>query len=349
MGRKGPGLLLKDIMSGDDQQIISLVKIIQTVRPDILLLNEFDTDFNSLALTEFSRALAQGETGIDYPYMFAPTGNEGQPSFLDLDGDGRMYRWSDNYGFGRFPGSEGMALLSKYPIETGTIRTFAELEWMGLVDGPIPAPPKGLLDDETLAKLRLSSRSHWDVRIILPNDEGLHVLASSPTPPVFDGEKDLNGLRNEAEIGFWVAYLDGRSFTDDTGLDAPFAGGGFVIMGDLNNDPVDGEGRNGALRRLLSHPLVYDPQPRSIGAGQSASRLQGANVLQMGETALDTVEWDADIGNMRVDYVLPSASIPVIAAEVFWPDIDDPMMEHIGEGREGASNHRLVWVDLEIR
>lgn len=115
LGRKGPGLLLKDIISSENDQILALTAIIQHMRPDILLLNEFDHDHQNLALTAFREALNHGDSGIEYPYFFAPAGNEGHPSFLDLDGDGETGEWADALGFGRFRGGEGMALLSRYP------------------------------------------------------------------------------------------------------------------------------------------------------------------------------------------------------------------------------------------
>jgi hypothetical protein len=56
----------------------------------------------------------------------------------------------------------------------------------------------------------------------------------------------LNGLRNDAEIGFWVSYLNGVKFADDAGQQAAFEGVEFVLLGDLNNDPSDGEGSKAA-------------------------------------------------------------------------------------------------------
>jgi len=190
LGRAGPGILLKDMLSGEDAQITGLVQIIQHIRPDILLLNEFDHDFRGLALAAFQQTLAHGENGIVYGYSFAPAGNAGRPSGLDLDGNGKRGEWADAVGFGRFPGSEGMALLSRLPIDLAGARSFANLDWAGQ---------------------KLSSKSHWDVPVMLQNGKRLHILASHPTPPVFDDERDLNGLRNAAEIGFWVSYLDGQA------------------------------------------------------------------------------------------------------------------------------------------
>jgi len=65
-----------------------------------------------------------------------------------------------------------------------------------------------------LSGMRLSSKSHWDVPVNTPNGP-LHIYASHPTPPVFDGPEDRNGLRNADEIRFWSLYLNGTSFTDD--------------------------------------------------------------------------------------------------------------------------------------
>lgn len=59
-----------------------------------------------------------------------------------------------------------------------------------------------------LAVLRLSSKSHWDLPDYV-GDRVVHVLAAHPTPPVFDGPEDRNGLRNADEIRFWADYVAG--------------------------------------------------------------------------------------------------------------------------------------------
>ena len=350
LGRRGPGVLLKGIMSGKDAQVAAVVAIIQRVRPDIMLLNEFDGDFTNLALDAFRGVLDSDEDAITYPYFYAPMGNEGMPSGLDLDGDGAPNEWADAFGFGRFPGSEGMALLSRFPIDTQAARQFSLLKWADFPDAVLPVNAEGgaYLPENVVSAFRLSSKSHWDVPVVLPNGQRLNILASHPTPPVFDGTENMNGLRNDAEIGFWVSYLDGSQFADDAGSEAAFSATDFVLLGDLNNDPNDGEGRKGGIHALLTHPLVSDPIQGSEGAEMAARRYGGANDTQTGNPAQDTVEWDADIGNMRVDYALPSASLIVTDSGVFWPVSDAPDGYMIAEGRDGASNHRMVWVDLLI-
>ena len=350
LGRRGPGVLLKGIMSGKDAQVLAVVAIIQRVRPDILLLNEFDADFANLALDAFRGELGSGEGAINYPYFYAPMGNEGVPSWLDLDGDGSPEEWADAFGFGRFPGSEGMALFSRFSIDVQAARSFSLLKWSDLPDAAFPMKANGAayLSENVVAALRLSSKSHWDVPVVLPNGQRVNILASHPTPPVFDGAENLNGLRNDAEIGFWVSYLDGVEFVDDAGRQAGFAATDFVLLGDLNNDPNDGEGRKGGIHALLTHPLVTDPMQGSKGAEVASLRYGGANEAHAGNPAQDSVEWDADIGNMRVDYALPSATLTVTDSGVFWPVPDEADGHMIAEGREGASNHRMVWVDLLI-
>ena len=338
LGRKGPGLLLKDIVEGDDQ-IAALVTVIQTVRPDILVMQEFDHDDRGLALAAFRDVLAAGAEGIEYPYWFAPAGNEGRPSFMDLNGDGYENDWADSLGFGKFPGGEAMAMLSRYPI--GETHTFADVLWRDVPEAELPldADGKAFLSAEVLDILPMSYRSHWDVAVEI-DGEVLHILAAHTAPPVFDGPENLNGLRNAAEIGFWVHYLDGMEFTDDAGLAAAMALP-FVLVGDYNNDPNDGEGFKASIRALLGHPLIADPLPMSTGAAVVSGQV---NAAQIGNPALDTVDWGDEIGNMRVDYVLPSRDLRVEGATVVWPDGGDPFFEAVEE----ASHHRMVWVDVNV-
>ncbi|MFK7941532.1 MAG: endonuclease/exonuclease/phosphatase family protein, partial [Paracoccaceae bacterium] len=194
---------------------------------------------------------------------------------------------------------------------------------------------------EPWAILPLSSKSHWDVTATLPNGQALHLLASHPTPPVFDGPEDRNGLRNDGEIRLWVDYINGAGWiTDDQGGKGGLPeGASFVILGDLNNDPSKGDGKKPALTAMLAHDLVQDPRPESPGA--SATGDPG-----------DTADWPetGGPGNLRVDYALPSIHQSVVGSGVFWPANDDPRAALVSDssGRRTSSDHRLVWVDLEM-
>ncbi len=305
LGRDGPGLLLKDILDAD-ADILALAEIIATVNPDILLLTGFDNDYQTQALTRFNAL-----EGLGYPFIFAPLGNAGLDSGLDINGNGRLRDWNDAWGFGRFEGAEGMALLSRFPI--ARTRSFETLLWKDF--GPEPLAPNSTSFFANWSQLRLASHSLWDIEITLPNGP-LHILAAHPTPPVFDGEEDANGLRNQAEIAFLNRYLSGEAFMDDGGINAPLPNAPVILLADLNADPTRGDSLKDALSRLLSHP-----------------RLQAM-------PAQDTVEWERT-GKMQVDYVLPDKVLTVLDTGVYWPK--DSLLVETAQTR-----HRLIWVDVTL-
>ena len=334
-------MLLRDIERGRDKQLNAVAAIIVKVAPDILLLTDFDTDHAGLAAAAFAELLAK--EGLVYPFFFAPMTNAGQPSGLDLDGDGQIVGPGDAWGFGRFPGAQSMVLLSRLPIDASAVRDFSTFPWAAL---PGADPPAGTIAASDV--MRLSYRAHWDVPVHLPSGEILHILAMHATPPVFDGPENANGRRNRDEVRFWPLFLDGqlpKTFCQP--CDPP---GLFVILGDMNADPADGEGDKQAINALLAHPLVQDPQPASRGGALAADQQGGGNHAQKGDPALDTVDWDEGRtgGNMRVDYVLPSRRLNVSDAGVFWPAPDEDGFPLIGGDGRAGSHHRLVWVDIDL-
>jgi len=345
LSRKGPGLLLRDIVRSNDAQIVNVARIIKTVRPDILLLNELDHDYENRALQAFLNVLAQpdqGVDGIDYPYFYAPPQNTGVPSGLDLNGDGKLGGPADAFGFGFFRGQYAMALISRFPINQAQAKDYSHLLWKQVPGGEMPTAADGSAfpSVQALHVMRLSSKGHWDVPVQLPDGRVLHVLASHPTPPVFDGPEDMNGKRNRDEILFWDTYI---AEVFDVKKDI------YVLAGDMNADPYDGEGSHGAIRRLMTASTLTDPMPKSTGGVVAAIAQGGANRQHKGDPALDTADWrdDPGPGNLRVDYVLPSQTLKVVGAGVFWPAPGNPEFSLIGSDGRASSDHRLVWVDLE--
>jgi hypothetical protein len=184
----------------------------------------------------------------------------------------------------------------------------------------------------------------------------VHVLASHPTPPTFDGPEDRNGTRNHDEIRFWADYVTpgaGRYIYDDEGRRGGLRPGSrFVIMGDQNADPLDGDSVNAAINQLLDSRRITDPLPTSAGAVEAARLQGGANLTHRGNPAYDTADFNDNPapGNLRADYVLPSRrGLKVIDAGVFWPVRSDPLSRLTGEFPFPTSDHRLVWVDLRVR
>ncbi|MFQ5624655.1 MAG: endonuclease/exonuclease/phosphatase family protein [Paracoccaceae bacterium] len=348
--KPGPGLLVEALRRDDDPQLRGVVNILREIRPAIVLINGFDFDFAGVAAEMFRDELAAA--GLDYPYHFAGPVNSGVQSGWDLDGDGKLAGPTDAYGFGRFPGQEGMLLLSVFPLADSGIRSFRTFRWADLPDALLPVNSDGspFPSEGAQSVMRLSSKSHWDVPVRLPGGMRLHLFASHATPPVFDGPEDMNGRRNHDEIAFWRHYVNGRAFVDDAGTGAARADEPFVILGDLNSDPADGDSLRRAVAGLLADPLVQDPSPASRGGAEAAAEQAGANRKHTGRPELDTADWDdeAGPGNLRVDYVLPSRGLPVAAAGVFWPDKADPLRALIADGGPRRTRHRLVWVDIAI-
>ncbi|KIC40326.1 endonuclease [Ruegeria sp. ANG-R] len=310
LSRDGPGLLLRDIRRGDPQ-VNAVIDVLVTNRPDIVALQGIDWDLDGLALEALAEAL--NDSGLDYPYSFAAQPNSGIETTLDLDGDGETGGPGDAQGWGRFTGQNGLAVLSRYPIETDGVRSFSEMLWRDLPGAILPteqAEPFPSAQAQTIQ--RLSSTSHWIIPIDTPGGR-INLMTFHASPPVFDGSEDRNGLRNRDEIRLWSLLLNG-----DLG---PAYSDRFVIAGDANLDPYQGEGHKSTIRGLLADPLIQDPVP--VDPAGSAS----------------TVRWKG-VGEMRVDYILPSADWRVRDAGIYWPDPPDR------ERAATASRHRLVWVEL---
>ena len=336
-----------------------IAAVIQHQRPDILLLNEFDYDAQAIAANVFQKnflAISQdNQTPISYPYYYIAPVNTGVQSGMDLDNNGKLGgdgrdRGNDAFGYGLHPGQYGMLVLSKFPIDKANIRTFQNLLWKNLPGAMIPINPvtsKPWYAPEVWARLRLSSKSHWDVPIKTPSGT-VHFLVSHPTPPVFDGPEDRNGTRNHDEIKLWAEYLNNKNtqwLCDDKNICGGLPDNArFVIAGDLNADPIDGDGVPGTMRQLLEHPRILKHNtPSSEGAVISAKTVGQANLNHQGNAAEDTGDFGPMVGNMRLDYVLPSANLHVKASGVFWLKPGDAGYQWMD-----ASDHHMVWVDAEF-
>jgi 3-phytase len=393
------GEVLARLRTGSDSQAQHLAEIIQRTRPDVLLLNEIDADPTGEVLQTFAdkylgvpQHASQSPAGpakpIKFEHQFTAPVNTGRHSGYDLDRSGAVSPTegteayaADCWGYGRYAGQYGMAILSNFPIDRDATRTFRTFRWKDMPGALIPDDPTTarLADWYPLAALEefpLSSKSHWDVPVLI-GGRRIHLLACHPTPPVYDDAEDRNGRRNHDEIRFWADYVAGSGpsayIYDDKGIrgglgavakdsrDAAAEGPtlqpqarklqstSFIILGDLNGDPFDGDGPEGVKRLLDSPPGLKYPPPESPGAQEQARLQGGANNRHQGPPEQDTCD-PADNpgpGNLRIDYVLPSADLRVARAGVFWPSSDGPLFPLVGVHPFPSSDHRLVWVDIE--
>ena len=244
--------------------------------------------------------------------------------------EGRLYG-NDCWGFGTFPGQYAMALLvdERLVIETEKVRTFQRMPWDYMPGNFMPSKTDGtgFYSDEEKKLFRLSSKSHWDVPVTLPNGAVLHVLASHPTPPVFDGPEDRNGRRNHDEIRLWMDYL----FNDPYLVDDKSTYGGlasdasFVIVGDLNADPKKGDSYKNPIGKLLANRRVL-----KFDAPKADLDIPG---LEPTDTAMF---------KMRVDHVIPSKDLKVSASGV-WRALPASNV-----GGKFPSDHFPVWMDVVV-
>jgi endonuclease/exonuclease/phosphatase family metal-dependent hydrolase len=354
MHRGAEGALVEELATGESEQARQVAAVLQELRPDVVLLNEVDSDADAQAvqlLHELYLAVSQdGREPLDYPYTLAPPVNTGQPSGVDLDGDGTVETTpgsdayaQDCFGYGEFPGQYGLAVLSRHDFAGS--RTFQNTLWADL---PGNIMPEGYYSPEAEAVLRLSSKTHLDLQLdVLGNP--LHLLASHPTPPSFDGDEDRNGRRNHDEIVFWAHYLDAGAdgwMVDDAGVQGGLGAAPFVILGDLNADPFDGGSTDDPMGTLFDHPRINgEVHPRSEGGAEAAASQGGVNGRHEGNPACDTADFsDGSVGNLRVDHVLPSVELEVTDSGVFWPGSEAPMAELV----DAVSDHRLVWIDVVV-
>ena len=418
LSRESPGELLAAMRTRDDEQAKAVAAVIQAARPDVLVLQEFDhgpgydPDGEALRLFQANYLAVPQQDDLEpisYEHVYLAPSNTGKPTGVDLNSDGRVAPCpgaevgtdayaADCHGWGKYPGHYAFVILSKHPIDREGIRTFGELLWKDLPNNHLP---DDYYNGAAKAVLRLSSKNHVVVPIEI-GGETIDVLAAHPTPPVFDGEENRNGRRNFDEIGLWSLWLfhwNGQLYLlrDDDGQRPDVATGSrvtgrtsmggrassrgagrFVILGDFNADPHDGESMTVATdvelipanlwfwsphgdRRAAdvisdhhataSHLYTDLLPPTSPGGVAAAERDGGVNAEHAGDPAADTADWDDERGpgNLRVDYVLPSADLDVTGGGVLWPTADEPMMGVDLATVERASDHRLVWVDVDVR
>ncbi|KTF09445.1 endonuclease/exonuclease/phosphatase family protein [Pseudoalteromonas carrageenovora] len=335
---------LANALKANHQQIKNIAEIIQRVRPDIILLNEFDYIPKEQGIEYFKKhylnVSQNNQQVIDFPYSFIAPVNTGLATHFDLDNDGKSTGiMADAQGFGFFEGHYGMAVLSKYPIDFDKVRTLQKFKYKDMPNAQMPTDPKtgeNWYNKYEWQALRLSSKSFWDLPVKV-NNKTVHVLASHPTPPVFDGDEDRNGKRNHDEVRLIADYVSNKAYIyDDKGQKGGLkADSRFVILGDLNASPEGDKARTNTTDQILKNALINASfVPQSAGAKEQYDTNEAQNY---------TANWQA-----RVDYVLPSNyGLKIKNGGVFWPTKSSNEYRLIKD-RNASSDHRLVWLDLIV-
>lgn len=376
-------------------QIRNVAAIIQNQRPAVLMVSEFNNDglgLNNTAISGFKAnylSISQSLNSIDgtelqepihFPYFGNFSTNTGLNSGFDLDNDGSTDGPGDAWGFGNYHGQYAFGLLSQYPIDTENTHTFQKFKWKdmpGQTNVPVNCKPDNnsswcqspfWYSDAAWSEMRLSSKNHVDVPIKVAKNgtaHTIHLLMSHPTPPVFDKgeEAPYNVARNAAEVNFWVDYISGKNyFYDDNNVNVTFQldkNEHFVIMGDLNADPENGDGDLTSIKALMTHENVN----HLVTTGSYAPSSNGAPEClangECGKQSIDSTPYPEVITStfgLSVDHVVPSAQLNVVDSGVFWPAsneagyllMNDKRIGKYGNGKDVSSDHRMVWIDIEL-
>lgn len=355
-------------------QIRNIAAIIQIVRPDVLLLNEFNNDgygenyqalkgfqANYLSVSQNLDSVDGGEklTPISYPYVANYATNTGLPAEMDLANDGYSATDpNDAYGFGFYHGHYAFALMSKYEIDTANTRTFQTFKrkdlpqtinpTINVCDGSRQIPESmqcgdNWFSDDEWQAIRLSSKNHVDAPILIPgvdDDKVINALLAHPTPPGFDTVTDNNKYRNSAENQFWRYYIDGYAgIYDDNGQFGGFSGNSFVIMGDLNADTVWGrttDSRFNGIQQLLNQPYIHPDVIRVEGdfLPTSTGATEEPNRRDHPFPPMRTATFGS-----KADYAVPSADLTVVETGVYWPAEGEPgrlLMNDTRIGKRGT-------------
>ena len=323
--------LTKELEEGTSPQIRAVAETIGNAAPDILLLQEVDLtpgkDNLELFYSKFLRPLLKSDP---YPHRMHFESNTGEQTPYDLDKDGKIGGPGDAQGYGFHHGHYAFALLSRFPIVQDEVRSYRKFLWRDLPKNHMAEIREGKslwYSPEIQDVLRLSSKNHVLAPVKLPSSL-LWLLASHPTPPVFDGSEDRNGWRNSDEIRFLTTLIDRvnpRLISDEKRKPVDFSKVHFTVLGDLNADPSAGDGHRDAISELLNHPRINP----GTATGRYVPRVHRSS----GRSDL-TSEF-----GLRVDYVLPSVGLKVMGTGIC-------KTPHIGQRR--ASDHHLVWVDVKM-
>ncbi|EEY72226.1 endonuclease/exonuclease/phosphatase family protein [Grimontia hollisae] len=345
MSADAPGDIFRELKAGTHRRYAHIAAIIQHIQPDVLLLCEFDhpgQGGDDGMLAYFQQAYLEkprcGQPAIHYPFQYAPPTNTG---LAVCNGEDVATLPERAHGFGRHHGQYGFVVLSRYPLDLENLRSWQTLGWASYPDSKMP---RAYFAGKGLGSLRLSSKNHIALPVIV-HDKVIQLVACHPTPPVFDGTEKRNYKRNADELRLLHDIVRGADFLVD---DAGKAGGltpsqPFVVMGDLNADPVNGDGDHNAIRQLLDDAKIQDVKPESDGA---EAALLHAHTRRKRQATHHR--------GLRLDYVLPSIHFNVLDAGVFWPNPDN-LLGHLIHNHKGnavashSSDHRLVWVDLQLR
>ena len=264
LNRGAPGQALADLSApGERPQAAAVAEIIQRVRPEVLLINEFDYvdgPVTGNAMTDAFQAnyLSIGQNGaepIHYDYVFVAPSNTGIHSGFDLNNYGGVVSTplapgygDDALGFGEFPGQFGMAVFSQHPIDYERARTFQNFLWKDMPAARLPDDVATTGPADWYTPGRAGDPAAVEQEPLGPADP--HRQPDRPLPGQPSDAAGLRRrrgpqrpaqLRRDPALGRLHHAAAARRATSTTTQGAAAAcspAPAFVIAGDQNSDPL---------------------------------------------------------------------------------------------------------------
>lgn len=326
----------------DNPQVAAAADVIARFDPDIIAINEIAFDLTGVDPEPgtFSDGMQNGALlaeklnavtpGAPYEFHVLTFGNSGVLwEGYDAANHDPYFAERGNGGVGQF----NYAVLSRYPILEDDARVIVDVAWDSL---------PGHVGPTMQADIGVAIPPGYPIfakgLVIVPIDvDGrvLHLVMNHPFPPI---NQPVNPYRHHDELLAMKLLLDG----DLPGVEPLPADARFVIAGDLNVDPDDGDALPGTIEQLFDHPLVVASQPND-GHGTFGNTPE-QNTQASACPANDGPDPSTD-RQLQLDYLMPSTTIgPPLATGMFFPDpVAEPADWQLACM---ASDHFLLWADL---
>jgi hypothetical protein len=343
------------LMDAADEQATAAAAVLARFAPDIVSINELQFDMQgypsavspgapantphggfNVAGAENARRLADrvaAAGGPTYSDTLLTVGNSG----YYWEGDTLGLDWYILRGWGEFPGRFNTAVLSRFPILVDEVRVISDIAWEDIPDNKI-AQMKAEIGLDVPPGFPVFEKS-LNIVPVQVGASKLYLVLLHPVTPAYD---PINPYRNHDELRALRLFLDGEL----AGVEPLPAGAKFMIIGDLNADPDDGDRLPGAIAQVLSHPDVVNHFP----AGSGTKGNNGQFNSYLGGCGLDdgsVVEDPTARFQLQLDYLLPSQSIGEPSDSLlFFPDYQTAREDFDLACR--ASDHRFLYVDVEL-
>ena len=360
--RDTDGQLVRDLEGGNNEQARKIAEVIQRVRPDILLVNEFDYDDAGRAAELFrTKYLAVGQNGcepIKFDHYFTGPVNTGVPSGRDLNHNGKLGDPDDAIGFGRHEGQYGMLVLSKFPIDREHVRSFQKFLWRDMPEADAARSIRRRTSRFTTTTISPSCGSRRKAfgtcrSKCRPAADGRAVHAA---PAVLASRRRPSSTAPRTATAAAITTKSASSPITSIATKGELPG---RRRGQARRprrrrtvrDRRRSQLRSGRRRKHARHdgPAARAPaRQRIVHAHERRRPAHGARSFPInssnnhGDPAHVTSNFTQEgHGCLRIDYALPSRGLEVVKGGIFWPAPGEPGADAIT-----ATDHRSVWIDV---